>query len=129
MLQPDMGSVLVYASMIFVFYREGLWSIVLWLAVLGIAIFVTTLQYPLVYVMLGLVIVAGIWLVAFGRSIVEVLIAWGAVAVLTGLLWVVNHYLLHDRFEWHYLIVGACLILLPGVAVYSYIQRAWSATI
>ncbi len=129
LLQPDMGSVLVYASMIFVFYREGLWSIVLWLAVLGIAIFVTTLQYPLVYVMLGLVIVAGIWLVAFGRSIVEVLIAWGAVAVLTGLLWVVNHYLLHDRFEWHYLIVGACLILLPGVAVYSYIQRAWSATL
>ena len=128
LLQPDMGSVLVYASMIFVFYREGLWSIILWLIVIGIAIFVTTLQYPLVFVMIGIVIVAGIWLLAFGRSIVEVLIAWGAVVVMTGLLWVVNHYLLHDRFEWHHLIVGSCLILLPAVAVYSYMQRAWSAT-
>ena len=128
LLQPDMGSVLVYASMIFVFYREGLWSIILWLVVIGVAIFVSTLQYPLVYVMIGLVIVAGIWLLAFGRTIVEVLIAFGAVVVLTGLLWVVNHYLLHDKFDWHHLIVGACLILLPAVAVYSYIQRAWSAT-
>ena len=129
LLQPDMGSVLVYASMIFVFYREGLWSMVLWLIVVGIAIFVTTLQYPLVFVMIGIVIVAGIWLLAFGRTIVEVLIAWGAVAVLTGLLWIVNHYLLHDRFEWHHLIVGASLILLPAVAIYSYMQRAWSATL
>ncbi len=128
LLQPDMGSVLVYASMIFVFFREGLWSIIMWLIALGVVIFVTTLQYPLVFVMLGLVIVAGIWLLAFGRPIVEILIAWGAVAVLTALLWVINHYLMHDRFEWHYLIVGASLILLPGVVVYSYIQRKWSPT-
>ena len=128
LLQPDMGSVLVYASMIFVFFREGLWSIIMWLIALGVVIFVTTLQYPLVFVMLGLVIVAGIWLLAFGRPIVEILIAWGAVAVLTALLWVINHYLMHERFEWHYLIVGASLILLPGVVVFSYIQRKWSPT-
>ena len=129
LLQPDMGSVLVYSSMIFVFFREGLWPIVMWLIVMCVAIFVTTLQYPLVFVMIGIVIVAGIWLLAFGRTIVEVLIAWGAVAVFTGLLWIVNHYGLNDKFEWHHLIVGASLILLPGVVVYSYIQRHWSATL
>ncbi len=128
LLQPDMGSVLVYFSMIFVFYREGLSSIFLWLVVMGIAVFVSTLQYPLVAVMAGLTIIAGVWYLAFGRSIIEVLIAWGAVAAATGLFWVINHFLLDDHYEWHILIVGACMLLLPGVVVYSFLKRVWTAT-
>ena len=128
LLQPDMGSVLVYFSMIFVFYREGLSSIFLWLVVMGIAIFVSTLQYPLFAVMIGLVLVAGVWYLAFGHSMKEVLIAWGAVAVLTALLWVVSHFGFNDKFALHKLIVGACALLLPAVVAYSYMQRTWTAT-
>lgn len=129
LLQPDMGSVLVYFSMIFVFYREGLSGIFLWLVVMGIAIFVSTLQYPLLVVIIGLVLVAGIWFLAFGYSITEVLIGWGAVAVMTGVLWLINYYGLHGRFELHHLIVGASVILLPGVVVYSYLKRSWTASL
>ncbi len=128
LLQPDMGSVLVYFSMIFVFYREGLSGIFLWLVVMGIVIFVSTLQYPLLAVIIGLVLVAGIWFLAFGHSLLEVLIGWGAIIVMTALLWVVNHFALHDRFELHKIIVGASVLLLPGVLIYSYFKRSWTTS-
>lgn len=128
LLQPDMGSVLVYFSMIFVFYREGLPGLILWLVVLGIAIFVSTLLYQLFVVMIALVIVAGIWYLAMGRTLVEVLIAWGAVAVITTLLWLGNHFLMADKFEFHWLVVASCLLLLPLSFVYSYIKKVWLAS-
>lgn len=126
LLQPDMGSVLVYFSMIFVFYREGLSGIFLWLVAMGIAIFVTTLQYPLGVVMIGLVVVAGIWCLAFRRNLLEVLTGFGGLAVVIGIFVVVNHYLLSDHFEIHHIIVGSCLLALPGILIYSYIKRDWT---
>lgn len=126
LLQPDMGSVLVYFSMIFVFYREGLSGIFLWLVAMGIAIFVTTLQYPLGAVMIGLVVVAGIWCLAFRRNILEVLTGFGGLAVVIGIFMVINHYLLSDHFEFHHIIVGSCLLVLPGILIYSYMKRDWT---
>ena len=126
LLQPDMGSVLVYFSMIFVFYREGLSGIFLWLVAMGIAIFVTTLQYPLGAVMIGLVVVAGIWCLAFRRNILEVLTGFGVLAVVIGIFMVINHYLLSDHFEFHHIIVGSCLLVLPGILIYSYMKRDWT---
>ncbi|MCR5453566.1 MAG: rod shape-determining protein RodA [Bacteroidales bacterium] len=128
LLQPDMGSVLVYFSMIFVFYREGLSGIFLWLVVMGVAIFVSTLQYPLLAVIIGLVLVAGIWFLAFGHTLLEVLIGWGGIAIMSAIFWVINYYALDGRFELHKLIVGACGLLFPGIVVYSYLKRSWNTT-
>ncbi|MBR4267502.1 MAG: rod shape-determining protein RodA [Bacteroidales bacterium] len=127
LLQPDMGSVLVYFSLIFVFYREGMTGMILLLVVLGIAVFVTTLQYELSVVIIGLVIVAGIWHCGMGRSLTETLIAWGIIIVLTTIFWVINHFALNDKFEFHFLIVAASLLLLPVALVYSYMKKNWTA--
>jgi rod shape determining protein RodA len=128
LLQPDMGSVLVYFSMIFVFYREGLSGIFLWLVVLGIAIFVTTLQYQLIVVTAGLVVIAAVWYLVMNKNLLNALIGFGAVALLTGVLWAVNHFLLADKYELYVLIVASTVILTPVVAFYSYIKKEWLAT-
>ncbi len=129
-LQPDMGSILVYFSMIFVFYRAGLPGFFLCLVVMAILVFVYTLKTPLVWVIGGIMLVSGFWYLLLGRrNIIEVLIAWGAMAVVAGLLWTVNHFLLSDKFEMSHILVATSLILLVPVAVYSYSNRNWLATI
>ncbi|MCQ2252866.1 MAG: rod shape-determining protein RodA, partial [Bacteroidales bacterium] len=121
----DMGSVLVYFSMIFVFYRAGLPGEFLWLVVVGIGVFVYTLQYQLFAVVIGLILVAGIWYIFEGGRLLNVLIAWGGIAAMTAILWVVNHFLLADRYEFHWLLVIPCLLLVVPVAVYSYMTKSW----
>ena len=129
-LQPDMGSILVYFSMIFVFYRAGLPGYFLCLVVMAILVFVYSLTSPLAMVIIGIMLAAGFWYLILGRrSIIEVLIAWGAMAVLAGILWTVNHFLLSDKFELGHILLATSMILLPAVAVYSYINRNWLATI
>lgn len=56
-MQPDAGSALVFISLIFVLYREGLSPLYLVAGVLMVILFVLTLLYSKVYVIIGLVIV------------------------------------------------------------------------
>ncbi len=128
-LQPDMGSILVYFSMIFVFYRAGLPGFFLCLVVMGVLVFVYTLTSPLVWVVAGIMLISGFWYLFLGRrSIVEVLIGWGAMAAMSGLIWLVNHFLLSDRLEMVYVLVLSCALLLIPTVIYSYINRNWLAT-
>ncbi|UEG54479.1 rod shape-determining protein RodA [Mucilaginibacter daejeonensis] len=57
MLQPDTGSTLVFCSLIFVLYREGLSPYFLIVAGLMVALFVTSLLYNQFYVIAALVII------------------------------------------------------------------------
>lgn len=52
-LQPDPGSALVYASLILLFHREGLSSTILIVGTLAIVLFLTTLVFGYLYVMLS----------------------------------------------------------------------------
>ncbi|MDE5611714.1 MAG: rod shape-determining protein RodA [Odoribacter sp.] len=56
LLQPDMGSALVYSSFILVMYREGLHGSLLLLCLIAIIIFIFTLLYPPVTVVAMIVI-------------------------------------------------------------------------
>ena len=46
-LQPDAGSALIYVSLLFVLYREGLPAFYLWIGIIAIALFLTTLYFGL----------------------------------------------------------------------------------
>ncbi|TWJ04454.1 rod shape determining protein RodA [Mucilaginibacter frigoritolerans] len=50
MLQPDMGSTLVFLSLVFVLYREGLSPYFLVIGFLFIALFISAILYPPLYV-------------------------------------------------------------------------------
>ena len=59
LLQPDPGSVLVYAAFIFPLYREGLHGIYLILGLLITMLFVATLVFHAVWVTLGVLVIGG----------------------------------------------------------------------
>lgn len=66
-LQPDVGTILVYSSLIFVFYREGLSGWFLCWCGIAIAIFLVTLKFsPFVALLVGVGIV-GIMRTTFSR--------------------------------------------------------------
>lgn len=58
-MQPDDGSTLVFCSLIFVLYREGLSPLFLIVAALFIALFILSLMFEKIFVIGGLLIVAG----------------------------------------------------------------------
>jgi rod shape determining protein RodA len=68
MLQPDTGSTLVFCSLIFVLYREGLSPYFLIISFLLIVLFVAALLYNPLYVILVLVILSAIIIYLFKRN-------------------------------------------------------------
>lgn len=60
--QPDPGSALVFAAMIFVLFREGLPLAYLWIALLLIVIFITTLMFGTAWMAIGLALLITIFL-------------------------------------------------------------------
>lgn len=68
MLQPDTGSTLVFCSLIFVLYREGLSPYFLIIAGLFITLFVTSLLYNPLYIILLLVAITAFIIFLFKRN-------------------------------------------------------------
>lgn len=60
MLQPDPGSVLVYAAFIFPLYREGLHGVYLLLGLFATIIFVSTLAFGSLWASVGIVLIGSI---------------------------------------------------------------------
>ncbi|MCE2613143.1 rod shape-determining protein RodA [Flavobacteriaceae bacterium D16] len=60
--QPDPGSALVFAALIFVLFREGLPLTYLWIALLLITIFITTLMFGTAWMAIGLALLITLFL-------------------------------------------------------------------
>lgn len=68
MLQPDTGSTLVFCSLIFVLYREGLSPYFLIIAGLLISLFVLTLLFNPLYIILIMAVLTGLIIYMFKRN-------------------------------------------------------------
>ncbi|MBT8321828.1 MAG: rod shape-determining protein RodA, partial [Eudoraea sp.] len=60
--QPDPGSALVFAALVFVLFREGLPLTYLWIALLIITIFITTLMFGTAWMAIGLALLITLFL-------------------------------------------------------------------
>ncbi len=60
--QPDPGSALVFAALIFVLFREGLPLYYLWIALLAFVIFITTLMFGTAWMAIGLALLITLFL-------------------------------------------------------------------
>ncbi|MBO4243538.1 MAG: rod shape-determining protein RodA [Bacteroidales bacterium] len=129
LLQPDMGSVLVYASMIFVMYREGLPGYFLALIVLAIAVFIATLLYPLWVVIVGLLVLAEFIYFLHRQDIVETAISTGVLAVIFGAMWACNHWLMNDKYAIDRLLLISTLISSVMFLVYAYLKKNTSIAV
>jgi rod shape determining protein RodA len=83
MLQPDVGSTLVFCSLILVLYREGLSPYFLVIIALFIFLFVTALLFNPLYIIAGLVafITLVIWLFKRNKRLVITLLAGLALSI------------------------------------------------
>ncbi len=81
LLQNETGSTLVFASFIFVLFREGLPGWILLAGFIFIVLSILALLYPPVYLIIGVSILAGIFLLLVRRTRSLVLITIGAVVV------------------------------------------------
>lgn len=59
-MQPDPGSVLVYAAFVFPLYREGLHGVYLLLGLFAVVLFVSTLAFGAVWVALAILLIAAL---------------------------------------------------------------------
>jgi len=64
LLQPDTGTALIFGAFIIVLYREGLSSVFILLGLFSIALFVTTLLVPQLYIYVAIVI---LWASSFRK--------------------------------------------------------------
>ena len=129
LLQPDMGSVIVYFSLIFVFYREGMPGIILVMVAIGIVMFVYTLQVELYYVMGGLILTCFIGYLLYGGKLKHASIALGIIVGIFLLLFVINYFLLHSKFEIHILILAATVLAMPVFLIFSYMKKSITAAL
>lgn len=100
MLQPDAGSTLVFCSLIFVLYREGISPIFLIAAGLSIALFILTLLINDIYLISALVAISGFLVYFFRRNrqlIITVIIGF---AMSIALIFSVN-FLYHNVLKQH----------------------------
>lgn len=83
MLQPDTGSTLVFCSLIFVLYREGLSPYFLVISGLLIVLFVVSLLYNPLYVILTLVIITALIIFLFRkhRQLIFIMLVGLAISV------------------------------------------------
>ena len=75
-LQKDTGSALVFSSFILVFYREGLTPLILILGVIMVTLFVLTLIFAKINIIIGIGIIVLIAAYLFRKKIKNVLIAF-----------------------------------------------------
>ncbi len=67
-LQPDAGSALVFASLIFVLYREGLSTYYLIAGLMMVILFILTLLYSKLFVIIGLSIILALLIYFFRKN-------------------------------------------------------------
>lgn len=115
LLQPDMGSTVVYFAFIFVLFREGFSaSIMMMLAGLVLLFFAAlTLPKPLI-----LLIVTGISLLVYlgtGKSLKRTFLIAVATGALFGILYTVNAHLLDGRYSLFF--VGLATVIPIGLVL------------
>ena len=123
-LQPDVGSCLVYLAFFIVLYREGLPPSVLLFGILAAALFVLSLlmQNSQVYLVAGLIIAGFVAFWFRTRRWKDFLRGLGLITGLFALLWLID-FLTKKRFELHELLLVAALLSFPVFFVISYIRR------
>ena len=96
LLQPDLGSVLVYSAFILVLFREGFSAnTMMMLAALGL-LFVTTLLLDKALILLFLIIITLIIYMVVARSVKKGLVNGLIIAMVFGVLYGINYLLLTE---------------------------------
>ena len=122
-LQPDMGSTIVYFSLFLLLFREGMSPYILVSGILMIILFFLTLMINNLYLALALVVIATLLLWFTSRRWTLAIIGLGVFTILTGVLYVVDHFLLKSLGNELVILIS---LIFSGVifAYYIYLRKA-----
>lgn len=126
MLQPDLGSVLVYSAFILVLFREGFSANIMLMLVALALLFVATLLLDKALILLILIIIILIIYMVVAHSFRKGMVNGILIAILFGILWGIN-YLLKTEFSLFLLglaalIPVALVITVKGFRLREYVQ-------
>ena len=125
LLQPDVGSALVYFAFIIVLYREGLPPSVLFFGFVAVILFILSIkmQDAEAYLTAGVIICGFIAHWIKSRKTIEFLVGFGIVAGLIGITWLLDFFFFKSLDLYH-IILGVILAVAPVFLILSYIRRA-----
>jgi len=128
LLQPDMGSAVVYFSLFIVLFREGMSPYIFVSGLLMILLFFLTLLTNIAALSLALVIVAVVLVWFATRKWNLVLFGSGIFLIIAGIVYLIAHYVLNTTGNEMVILVS---VILSGViyAIYVYNKRAVSVMI
>ena len=125
LLQPDLGSVLVYFAFILVLFREGFSANVMLMLAGLVLLFLATLVMDKAYILLIIVLVSLMIFMAVGKSVKKGMLSLAIVAAVFGALYGINR-----LFSLHLSLFTLGLITLapvvPYLALRAYRTRAYS---
>jgi rod shape determining protein RodA len=119
MLQPDFGSTLVYASLIFVLYREGLPGWILVLLAFTAMLFLSSLLYPELYIYIALTIIAFLGYAIYTRKPLNTLIGTGIMLLFTTVAYLIRYFGIYDlsNFLIFFLALASSTVLFLILAI------------
>ena len=128
LMQPDVGSCLVYLAFFLVLYREGLPLVVLLFGLLAVVLFILSILMPILinnaeaYLTFGLILLGFLFFLFKTRRGMDFLKGLGLFTGIFCLFWLIN-FLINKRFEIHELLLGAILLSAFVFIIASYIIR------
>lgn len=91
-VQGDTGTALVFGAFVIVLYREGLNSVIIVIGLFAIALFVLTLIFDQLYLIIGIVVVAAL-VIAFGKKKWKrILTVIAGMLIVIGVVWSVDYF-------------------------------------
>jgi rod shape determining protein RodA len=128
LIQPDMGSAIVYFSLFLVLFREGMSPYIFVSGLLMIILFFLTLLTNNLYLTIVLISIAVLLVWFSTRKLKLVILGTGIFIIITGILYLLDHYVFQSISN--ELVIFISLLLSGAVyAIYIYNKRALSVLI
>ncbi len=128
-LQNDTGSALVYVIFVIPLFREGLSGLILFFGVLMAILFVFSLIYPPIFILIGLII-AGLIAFSVIRRSYKILIKPALIFILASGVFTLIFWLLQkESIDWYRVVLFASLSTALFLLIYSIIKRVPQAAL
>lgn len=123
LLQNDAGSAIVFTSLVFVFYREGMPHWVMVLLVFLIGLFIFELMFDRIVILVGIIIITILLFAIIGKRLKDTLRFSFGFFGLVALLYGASQFL-DIEMSPYYIVLVPVAISIPVALIYAYAQKA-----
>lgn len=123
LLQNDAGSAIVFTSLVFVFYREGMPHWVMVLLVFLIGLFIFELMFDRIVILIGIIIITILLFAIIGKRLKDTLRFSFGFFGLVALLYGASQFLDLEMSP-YYIVLVPVAISIPVALIYAYAQKA-----